>query len=76
VFFICRVKLCVAVYLVYVHVDVLWVNFCFVEEEEEEHSSVNFLDLIIRRQYKKLEIDVYRKPTITDTTIRFFLIIQ
>jgi len=31
VFFICRVKLYVAVYLVYVHVDVWWANFCFVE---------------------------------------------
>jgi hypothetical protein len=38
----------------------------------EEHSSINFLDLIIRRQYKKLEIDTYRKPTTTDTTINIF----
>ena len=37
----------------------------------EEHSSINFLGLIIRRQYKKLEIDIYRKPTTTDTTINF-----
>jgi len=27
----------------------------------EEHSSINFLDLIIRRQYKKLDTDIYRK---------------
>ena len=33
---------------------------------------MNFLDLIIRRQYKNLEIDIYRKPTTTDTTISFF----
>jgi hypothetical protein len=38
----------------------------------EEHSSINFLDLIIRHQYKKLEIDIYRKRTTTDTTINFF----
>ena len=31
VFFICRVKLYVVVYLVYVRVDVLWANFCFFE---------------------------------------------
>ena len=31
VFFICRVKLYVVVYLVYVRVDVLWANFCFGE---------------------------------------------
>ena len=31
VFFKCRVKFYVVVYLVYVHVDVLWGNFCFVE---------------------------------------------
>ena len=41
----------------------------------EEHSSIYFLDLIIRRQYKKLEIDIYRKPTTTDTTIKFFFLI-
>jgi len=35
----------------------------------EEHSSINFLDLIIRRQYKKLEVEIYRKPTTTDKTI-------
>jgi hypothetical protein len=38
----------------------------------EEHSSINFLDLRIRHQYKKLEIDIHRKPTTTDTTINFF----
>jgi len=42
----------------------------------EEHRSINFLDLIKRRQYKKLEIVIYRKPTTTDTTINFFLIIR
>jgi len=26
----------------------------------EEHSSINFLDLLIRRQYKKLEIDIQK----------------
>jgi len=37
----------------------------------EEHNSIDFLDLTISRQHKKLEIDIYRKPTATDTTINF-----
>jgi hypothetical protein len=37
----------------------------------EQHSSIDFLDLTITRQHKKLEIDIYRKPTTTDTTINF-----
>jgi hypothetical protein len=35
----------------------------------EEHNSIDFLDLTISCQHKKLEIDIYRKPTTTDTTI-------
>jgi len=37
----------------------------------EEHNSIDFLDLTISRQHKKLETDIYRKPTTTDTTINF-----
>jgi hypothetical protein len=37
----------------------------------EQHNSIDFLDLTITRQHKKLEIDIYRKPTATDTTINF-----
>jgi hypothetical protein len=39
--------------------------------KHEEHNSINYLDLIIRRQHNKFNIDTYRKPTATDTTINF-----
>ena len=38
----------------------------------EKHNSINYLDLTIRRQHNKFNIDIYRKPTATDTTISFF----
>jgi hypothetical protein len=37
----------------------------------EEQCSINFLDLTITQNHNKLEIDIYRKPTTTDTTINF-----
>jgi len=37
----------------------------------EEQHSINFLDLTITRNHNKLEINIYRKPTTTDTTINF-----
>ena len=38
----------------------------------ENNNSINFLDLLIIRNQFYLEIDIYRKPTTTDTTINFF----
>jgi hypothetical protein len=38
----------------------------------EEHNSIDFLDMTILCKQTKLEIDIYRKPTTTDTTINFF----
>ena len=37
----------------------------------EEHNSINYLDLTIRRQHNKFNTDIHRKPTATDTTINF-----
>jgi len=37
----------------------------------EEHSSIAFLDLKITCRHTKLEVDIYRKQTTTDTTINF-----
>jgi len=37
----------------------------------KEQRSINFLDLTITRNQNKLEIDIYGKPTTTDTTINF-----
>jgi len=37
----------------------------------EEHNSIAFLDLKITRRHTELEVDIYRKPTTTDTTINF-----
>ena len=38
---------------------------------EEENNTINFLDLTIIRKHKKLEINIYRKPTTTDNTIHY-----
>jgi len=38
---------------------------------QESKSCINFLDLTIIRRTSHLEIDIYRKPTATDTTIHF-----
>jgi len=37
----------------------------------EEDNTINFLDLQLTRRHKKLEINIYRKPTTTDTTINY-----
>jgi hypothetical protein len=36
-----------------------------------EHNIISFLDLLIIRQPSKIEIDIYRKPTTTHSTINF-----
>jgi hypothetical protein len=35
---------------------------------QEHNNTINFLDLTIIRHPSKIEIDIYRKPTTTDTT--------
>jgi hypothetical protein len=37
----------------------------------EHNNSVSFLDLLLIRQHDKIEIDIFRKPTTTDTTINY-----
>jgi hypothetical protein len=37
----------------------------------EENNRISFLDLLITRQPSAIEIDIYRKPTATDTTINY-----
>jgi hypothetical protein len=37
----------------------------------EDNGQINFLDLLISRNNSKLEIDIYRKPTTTDTKINY-----
>jgi hypothetical protein len=37
----------------------------------EENSAIDFLDLTITRIHNRLQIDIHRKPTATDTTINF-----
>jgi hypothetical protein len=37
----------------------------------EENNTINFLDLLITRQPPSISIDIYRKPTTTDTTINY-----
>jgi hypothetical protein len=38
---------------------------------KEETSTISFLDLQIKRNQKQLMINIYRKPTTTDTTIHY-----
>jgi hypothetical protein len=37
----------------------------------KENNRISFLDLLITRQTSAIEIDTYRKPTATDTTINY-----
>jgi len=37
----------------------------------ENNAQINGLDLLITRQTYDLYIDIYRKPTTTDTTINY-----
>ena len=37
------------------------------------NNQINFLDLLIIRNESSIKIDIYGKPTTTDTTINFFL---
>jgi len=37
----------------------------------ETNNQISFLDLLIIRKSQRLEIDIYRKPTTTDTTINY-----
>jgi hypothetical protein len=38
----------------------------------ENNGHINFLDLLLNRKPTKIEIDIFRKPTTTDTTNNFF----
>jgi hypothetical protein len=37
----------------------------------EKDSTINFMELSITREKRKLDINIYRKPTTTDTTIHY-----
>jgi hypothetical protein len=37
----------------------------------ENNNRINFLDLLFIKNKNKLETDIYRKPTTTDTTIHY-----
>jgi len=37
----------------------------------ETNNQISFLDILIIRKSQQLEIDIYRKPTTTDTTINY-----
>jgi hypothetical protein len=38
----------------------------------KNNKQINFLDLPLIREKSSIEVDIYRKPTTTDTTINFF----
>ena len=39
---------------------------------QEHHKTISFLDLHITRKNDTLDINIYRKPTATDTTINYY----
>jgi hypothetical protein len=45
-------------------------NLIFTPTHEEE-NTISFLELQLTRRHKKLDINIYRKPTTTDTTINY-----
>jgi len=38
---------------------------------EEENNTINYLDLSIHRNTNIIDIEIYRKPTLTNVTIQF-----
>ena len=52
------------------HINKIHSNLQFTLSHEN-NNSLNFLDLHLIRQPDKIEIDIFRKPTTTDTTINF-----
>jgi hypothetical protein len=38
---------------------------------KEKHNIINYLDLNIKRNDNELELEIYHKPTSTDTTIHY-----
>ena len=55
------------------HANAMHENLQF-NPTQESNGCINFLDLRIIRKTSHLEIDIYRKPTTTDTTIHFISI--
>ena len=37
----------------------------------EENNTINYLDISIHRNNNNIDLNIYRKPTSTDTTIQF-----
>jgi hypothetical protein len=49
-----------------IHKDIIF------KSTSETNNQINFLDLLIIRNESSIEIDIYRKPYTTDTTINLF----
>ena len=52
------------------HINKIHSNLQFTPSHEN-NNSLCFLDLLLIRQPDKIETDIYRKPTTTDTTINY-----
>jgi len=52
------------------HINKTHPNLQFTPSHEHK-NNISFLDLLLIRQPDKIEIDIYRKPTTTDTTINY-----
>ena len=46
-------------------------KFLEFKQTEEEHNTINYLDLHIHRNDNSIELGIYRKPTQLDITIHF-----
>ena len=57
-------------YTITTHINKIHINVKL-NPTYETHNSIDFLDVTISRKQTKLEIDIYRKPTTTYTTINF-----
>jgi len=54
----------------YIRISSLRTNLQF-KSTQEKNTTVNFLGLLINKNTKELALDIYWKPTSTDTTIHF-----
>ena len=52
------------------HINKTHSNLQFTPSHEHK-NNISFLDLLLIRQLDKIEIDIYRKPTTTNTTINY-----
>jgi len=56
--------------IIHSHINKIHPNLLF-NPTLEHNNNISFIDLLIIRHPTKIEIDIFRKPTMTDTTINY-----